>query len=155
MSFKISALPPSLFAPLFNLSDEDLAIRLAVRRVADAKPGFPCRVSLEDAEPGDTLVLVNYQHQSAPTPYRASHALWVRQGVAQAFPEPGEVPDVLARRPLSVRVFDAAGMLTGAEIVEGKALGSLAERMLDDPGSDYLHLHYAKYGCYAARIDRA
>ncbi|HEX4767531.1 MAG TPA: DUF1203 domain-containing protein [Lichenihabitans sp.] len=154
MTFQISALSPAPFAPLFGLGDDELATHHALRRVADG-PGFPCRVSLEDAEPGDTVLLVNYEHQPAPTPYRSRHAVWVREGATQAFPDPGEVPDQLRSRLLSVRAFDAAGMITAAEVVEGERLAPLAERMLDDPATAYLHLHYAKHGCYAARVDRA
>ncbi len=154
MTFRISAIPPALFAPLFGLDDDDLAAHHALRRVADTA-GFPCRVSLEDAEPGDTVLLINYEHQPAQTPYRSRHAIWVREGVAQAFPEPGEVPEQLRSRLLSVRAFDANGMIVGADVVEGDGLAPLAERMLDDPAAAYLHLHFAKHGCYAARVDRA
>jgi len=41
MSFRISGLSPSTFAPLFALSDAELTARRARRMVADRKPGFP------------------------------------------------------------------------------------------------------------------
>src|SRR5437588_360549 len=84
MSFIVSALPAEPFRPLFGLSDEVLAERGVIRRTVDAKPGFPCRVSLEDAEPGETVLLLNYEHQSADTPFRASHAIYVREGGPEA-----------------------------------------------------------------------
>ncbi len=154
MTFQISALSPAPFASLFGLDDDNLAAHHALRRVADG-PGFPCRVSLEDATPGETVLLINYEHQPAATPYRSRHAIWVREGAAQAFPEPGEVPGQLRSRLLAVRAFDAAGMIIAAEIVEGENLAPLAQQMLYDPAAAYLHLHFAKHGCYAARVDRA
>lgn len=155
MSFQIHALPDSLFAPLFALSDEELAARGALRRRADASPGFPCRVSLAEAEVGETVILVHYEHQPAATPYRASHAIYVREGARQARPQPGEVPEVLARRLLSVRAFSADHMMTAAEVADGTALGEVIPRLFADPEVAYLHLHNAALGCYAARVTRA
>jgi hypothetical protein len=155
MSFQIRALPAEPFAALSALSDDELRARGAVRQTVDRTPGFPCRVSLADAEPGETVVLVHYEHQPARTPYRAGHAIYVREGVAEARPAPGEVPEVLRRRLLSVRAFDAEGMMVGADVVEGRALEPAVARLFADPRIAYLHLHNAKPGCYAARVDRA
>ena len=152
--FQIQALSPERFAPLFSLSDTALAARGAVRRTADATSGFPCRVSLVDAEPGETLVLVNYEHQAADTPFRASHAVYVREGAVQARLAPGEVPALLRSRTLSLRAFDASGMMLDADLVEGTALEGAAEHMLSDPAVAYLHAHSAKPGCFLCRIDR-
>lgn len=154
MSFRISGLPADLYAPLFTLSDAELALRGAVRRVADRTPGLPCRVSLADAEPGETVLLVHHEHQPAPTPYRSGHAVYVREGAAAARPGVGEVPEVLRRRLLSVRAFDAAGLMVDADVVEGAALEPVIDRMLARAAVAYLHLHNAKPGCWAARVDR-
>lgn len=154
MPFQIRALPAEPFAPLFAMSDDELRERGAVRQTVDRTPGFPCRVSLADAEPGEVVVLVHYEHQPARTPYRAGHAIYVREGAAEARPAPGEVPEVLRRRLLSVRAFDAAGMMVGADVVDGRALELVVERLFADARVSYLHLHNAKPGCYAARVDR-
>jgi hypothetical protein len=154
VSFQIRALAYEPFAPLFALSDEALRAHRAVRRVVDRTPGFPCRVSLRDAEPGETVLLVHYEHQPADTPYRAGHAIYVRAGAVEATPAVGEVPDVLRRRLLSVRAFDEAGMMLGADVVDGGDLAPAIERFFGDPLVAYLHLHNAKPGCYAARVDR-
>jgi hypothetical protein len=155
MTFQISALPKASFAHLFTLSDAELAARGAIRRRVDAKPGFPCRVSLADAEIGEEVILAHFEHQSAPTPFRSSHAIYIRPLADEARPAAGEVPPLLRSRILSLRAFDAAGMMIDADLADGRELEPAAERMLADPRVAYLHIHYAKPGCYAARIDRA
>jgi len=155
MSFVVSALPAEPFGPLFALSDEALAAQGALRRTVDAKPGFPCRVSLEDAEPGETVLLLNYEHQPADTPFRARHAIYVRNGAPQAELAPGQLPPVFRDRILSLRAFDEVGMLRAAEVAQGEAVQPAVERLLAKPEVAYLHAHYAGMGCYAARIDRA
>lgn len=155
MNFRISGLPLAAFAPLFSLTDEELAERSIVRRIADRKPGFPCRVSLQDAEPGERVLLLNYEHQSAHSPYRASHAIYVRENAIDAQPAVNEVPAVLRSRLLSVRAFDADGFMTHADVAPGEEVASLIAQMFDDASVAYVHLHNAKPGCYAARADRA
>jgi hypothetical protein len=155
MTFQFHALPSERFADLFAIPDDVLAGRGAVRRVVDRAPGFPCRVSLRDAEVGETVLLVHFEHQPAPTPFRASHAIYVRRGAARARPEPGEIPEMLRSRLLSVRAFDGDGMLVDADVAEGRVLESVATRMLGAPSAAYLHVHFARPGCYAARVDRA
>jgi len=87
MSFQIHALSPAQFEPLFSLSDSELAKVRATRMIADAKPGYPCRVSLADAEIGETMILVNFEHQSADSPFRATHAIFVRENAEQGSPK--------------------------------------------------------------------
>ena len=154
VSFRITGLPSETFAGLFSLSDADLAACGALRRVADGKPGYPCRVSLTDAEPGQEVILTHFEHQPANTPYRASHAIYVRKG-EKTYDAVDRVPEQLRLRLLSVRAFDDKGLMVGADVVDGKELEGAIERLLGDERADYLHLHYAKPGCYAARVDRA
>lgn len=153
MAYAVTSLPAEPFAPLFSMDDEALAARGARRVVADAPFGFPCRVSLDDARPGETLILVNYEHQAAPTPFRASHAIFVREGV-QPVSTVDTMPPALRRRLLSLRAFDANDMMIAADLVEGAAADGSIARLFEDPRIAYLHAHYAAWGCYAARIDR-
>ncbi|WP_454714701.1 DUF1203 domain-containing protein [Caulobacter segnis] len=154
MAYAVTSLPVEPFAPLFSMDDEALAAHGARRVVADVARGFPCRVSLDDAEPGETLILVNYEHQPAPTPFRASHAIFVRENV-EPVATVDEMPPALRRRLLALRAFDADGMMLAADIVEGAQADALIARLFEDSKIAYLHAHYAKWGCYAARIDRA
>jgi len=154
MSFRITGLPAESFHELFTLSDAELAARGAVRRIADAVPGFPCRISLTDAELGDEVILTHYEHQPAASPFRASHAIYVRRGETR-YDAVDQIPQQLQTRLLSVRAFDAAGMMIDADVVDGTALDGAIDRILADQRAQYLHVHYAKQGCYAARVDRA
>jgi hypothetical protein len=152
--FVLRGLSPQPFSHLFGLDDEALVRHAARRYVVDRSPGFPDRIEMRDLEPGERAILVNYRHQNADSPYRASHAVFVREGATVAYEARNRVPDVLRIRTLSVRGFDTNGMMTGAELVEGTSLESAIERLFADPSADYLHVHYATYGCYAARVDR-
>ncbi len=154
MSFRISGLSPESFRHLFDLSDEELAAQGAKRYVADVKPGYPDRIELRDAEPGEKLILVNYTHQPANTPYRASHAVFVSESSEEAYDRVGDVPEALRLRQISLRAFDGDDFLIGADLAPGKELEPVIQSLFDDPKVAYIHAHYAKPGCFAARIDR-
>ena len=155
MHFRIRGLPAEQFAPLFSLSDQELARQGAVRRIADARePGYPCRVSLTDSRPGDELILVNYEHHAADSPYRMRFAIFVREG-DETFDALDTVPQQLRTRTLAVRAFDAGAMMIAHELIEGKDVESAIARLFADPRAAYLHVHFASPGCYAARVDRA
>ena len=154
MSFRIKGLPAEDFQHLFALSDEELATQNAVRRIADGrKPGYPCRVALEDSNPGDELLLVNYEHLAVDSPYRMRFAVYVRKGDA-TYDKINQVPEQLRSRMLAVRAFDNAGMLRGWQLTDGRELESAIGKLLQDPDAEYLHVHYAAPGCYAARVER-
>jgi hypothetical protein len=155
MSFQVSGLPLAPFTRFFGLSDAELGEHHIVRHTADHTPGFPCRVSMRDAEVGETLLLLNYEHLDVATPYQSSYAIYVRENAEEARIAVNEVPEVLRRRLLSLRAFDKQGMLLDADVVDGREVETLIERMLADRNVEYIHVHNAKPGCFAARIDRA
>lgn len=154
MPFLIQSLEPSQFGSLFAMSDAQLQQHHARRVVVEENPGTPCRVSLEDAEVGEEVILVHYEHQPADSPFRSSHAIYVRNNVAQSFLKAGEIPDLFVHRLMSVRAFNADHIMIDADAVEGTQLEPVLNRILDDPQVDYIHLHYAKPGCFAARVER-
>lgn len=155
MSYVVTGLPLDEFRPLFGLSDAALAERGVLRYAVDSHPGFPCRVTLDDARPGETVLLLNYEHQAADTPFRARHAIFVSEQATEVRRYVDEVPPALARRPhISLRAFDPVGMMLDGIVAPGSDLTPAIERLLDLPGAAYLHAHYAGRGCYAARIER-
>jgi hypothetical protein len=155
MSYRIRGLPAAPFRALYGLSDAALAAHGATRVTADHKPGFPDRVELRDAESGDTLLLLNYTHQPARNAYHASHAIFVREGAETSYDRVNEIPPVMRERAISLRAFDAQNLMIDAELGAGPELESLIERLLANPDVEYIQAHYAKRGCYAARITRA
>lgn len=155
MSFRIHALPREVFSRYFLMSDEELRVHGAVMRIVDKRPGFPCRVSLEDAQLGERVLLINYEHHASATPYRSCHAVYVREHAETAKCELGQVPELFRSRLMSVRAFDHEGMMVDADVVEGRNLEASIGRFLSGAAVHYLHLHYAKPGCYAARVDPA
>jgi len=155
MSFQISGLSVAPFAHLFGLSDEELAKRGIVRHTADKFPGFPCRVSMRDAEPGETLLLLNYEHLPVAGPYRSNYAIYVREFAEEARVAVNEVPEVLRRRLLSLRAFDGNGTLLDADVADGREIDGIINRMFDRRDVEFIHLHNAKPGCFAAQVNRA
>ncbi|ADO43922.1 DUF1203 domain-containing protein [Ketogulonicigenium vulgare] len=155
MPFQIEGLDPADFAPLFTLSDSALQRMNARRVVVDAHPGTPCRISLTDAAIGETVLLINYEHQPAHTPFQSRHAIFVRAGIAQARPEVGTVPPSLLTRLISLRGFDVDDMMIAADVVPGHDLAAALAEVFENADVSYVHLHYAKQGCFAARARRA
>jgi len=153
--FTVRGLSPEPFQALFDLSDDELEKRRAKRYIADSKPGFPCRVSLQDAEPGDEVILTNFVHLPSESPYRSTHAIFIRRAATTAVAYTDSLPEMLRARLLSIRAFDANDMLVGANVIEGDRAEDAVARFFEDPAVEFLHVHFAKPGCYACRIDRA
>ena len=154
-NFRIVALPLRQFQPLFSLDDNELTQKGALRLVVDAKPGFPCRVSLQDAEIGERVILVPFVHHDVESPYRASGPIFVCETAKQVELAPGEIPDVVASRVMSVRAYNDRGMMVNAAVTPGKELKSQIETLFSDATISYLHLHNAGAGCYSCRVERA
>lgn len=154
MSFRITGLDAKPFAHLFGMPDEELARHNAKRYVADEKPGFPCRVTLEDAEPGETLLLVPFTHQTSQTAYASKGPIFIRERTSTRAERRNEVPEQLKVRLISLRAYDRTGMMRDADVVDGKDLKPLIERLLANEETAYLHAHFARRGCYAALIER-
>jgi len=153
--FQLVGIDPAPFEPLFAWSDEQLAAFGAVRRTATESPGFPCRVSLQDAEVGDELLLLPYHHHATASPYRGSGPIFVRRGAAQRRLAPGELPGYVTRRVISLRAYDAQGMMVDATVCEGSVVAAAIERLFSDPEVAYLQLHNAKQGCFSCQVNRA
>ena len=154
-NFRIVGLPLAQFQPLFPLDNSELAQKGARRLIVDAKPGFPCRVSLQDAEIGERVILVPFVHHDVESPYRASGPIFVRERAKEIQPAPGEIPEVAAGRIMSVRAYNDKGMMINAAVTPGKELKSQIEKFFSDAKISYLHLHNAGAGCYSCRVERA
>lgn len=154
-SFCFLALRFDAFAPLFELGEVELRAMGARRVTVEEKPGAPCRVSLVDAEVGETALLLPFVHHDVKTAYRASGPIFVRQHAVQASPAIGEVPAMLRHRLLSVRAYDETAMMLDAEVVEGTGLEAAIARLFSRPSASYLHVHNARPGCFNCKVVRA
>ncbi|WP_296677704.1 DUF1203 domain-containing protein [Novosphingobium sp.] len=153
MTYRIAGLQPEHFAPLFSLSDAELAARNSCRVSAASSRGYPCRVSLQDAAQGEELILLNHTSHDVATPYRSTYAIYVRRDVeVAAFAD--VTPPVFEGRPLGLRGFAADGMLHDARLALPGDADAKIRDMLDNPVIAYIHAHNAAHGCFAARIDR-
>ncbi len=146
--FIIDSLQKEEFENLFSLSDTELKQQGIVRMTADTKPGFPCRVSLQDADIGDEVLLLPYAFHKTDAPYRASGPVFVRKNAATAQLGVNQIPVMLHHRLLSVRSYDADGMMKGSTVIEGKELADHLSTSFDNPDILYIHIHNAKAGCY-------
>jgi hypothetical protein len=152
MTYRITGLDPAPYKPLFLLSDDELARRGIVRMTVTAKPSFPCRVSLIDRDIGESVLLINHVSHDASNPYRSSHAIFVADADRAEFID--EVPPVFADRVLSLRGFDADGMMADALLAQPGEADSAIRKLFDNPTIETVHAHNATRGCYSAKIER-
>jgi hypothetical protein len=153
MRFRFTGISAEPFRHLFALSDEELAARDMRRFVAGPEGGFPCRVSLKDAAPGERLILLSYEHQPVDSPYRASGPIFVGEGAGAPYDGP-EVPPVVRTRLMSLRAYDRDGMIVDAAVEQGEQIEPVLERLFARDDVAYIHVHNAGRGCYSCRVDR-
>jgi Protein of unknown function (DUF1203) len=155
-SFRVSGIPAEVLNEFRQLSDDELQERNVVRYIADKKPGYPCRVSLVDAEIGESLLLLNYGHLKSSGPYRSAGPIFVRESARDTYVRVNEVPQVLRApgRLLSVRAYDRNDMLAGAIVIGTAETDQSIQDFFANRQVAYLHVHYAGPGCFACRVDR-
>jgi hypothetical protein len=152
--FRIVGLAPALFAEYFGKTDRELAALGARRYVVDEHPGFPDRIEMRDLEIGETAILLNFEHMDKPTPYRSSHAIFVREGAAEAYDRVDQIPEVMRSRLLSVRSSSADGMMLDAEVLPGAELRELIVKSFADGTVEFIDVHNAERGCFSGRVIR-
>lgn len=152
--FQITILDPNLTSGFFDMDEQELARHHACRMTATVKPGFPCRVSLQDAEPGEELVLFHYAHHDVASPYRASGPVFVRKNAQPAQLAANELPGHLAHRQLALRGYDESAILIQARTIPGSELGKTIQQMFCEPEVQYLHIHNAAQGCFHCEVRR-
>ncbi|MET1111688.1 MAG: DUF1203 domain-containing protein [Allosphingosinicella sp.] len=154
MTYRIEGLERGAYAGLLGLNEDDLAGRGALRVMADSKPGFPCRVTLEDAEPGESLILFNHVSHDVPTPFRSAYAIYVREKAGTPARFVDQPAPVFAGRALGLRGFDSEGMLRGALLALPGEADAKIRALFDRPEIATIHAHNAAAGCFAAKIVR-
>ena len=155
MTYRILGLDPTPYLPLFGAPDETLTAQGIVRMRADALNAYPDRIEVRDAAIGESVLLINHLYLDVPGPYRGRHAIFVREGATERCDVRNEVPHALSIRLLSLRGFDRSGMMIDADVIDGRAVEELIDKLFSDARVAFIHVHHARRGCYAARIDRA
>lgn len=153
-NFQVQPLPRSRFSHLFGLTDEALLRQGAQRCIVDAMPGYPCRVSLRDASVGERVILLHFEHHRVNGPYRASGAIYVRELAEDAAFGVGEVPEMLLRRPQSLRAYGANGCLLAADVHDGAEVPVALHRLFANDNIAYVHAHNARPGCFNCNFVR-
>ena len=154
MTYRITGLDPAPYQRLYGLSDVELEAAGAVRMQVSSAPGFPCRVTLQDRALGESVLLVNHVSHDVANPYRASHAIFVTEGSTEAADFTDQVPAVLNSRVLSLRGFDADGMMAEAMLTQPGETEAGIRKLFGNPEIAYIHAHNAARGCFAAKVER-
>ena len=155
MTYRITGLDPSPYLPLYRLPEEELARHGAIRMPVTSRPGFPCRIWLDDGAMGESMLLLNHVSHDVANPYRASHAIFVTEGAEAAAEFEDQVPPALDCRVLSLRAFDGAGMMCDALLTQAGEADAGIRKLFDASETAYIHAHNATRGCFAAKVDRA
>ncbi|MGL4494907.1 MAG: DUF1203 domain-containing protein [Beijerinckiaceae bacterium] len=156
MTYRVTGLNPDQFAPLFAMNDTELAAQGAVRCMADRNGAYPCRVSMVRVAKGEELILLNFAHHVAPgSPYRASGPIFVARQAKTAAHYEGELPPMMRDTLISLRAYDAKGMMLEGDIAEGPYADIAIRKLLKIPEVQTVHGHFARRGCFAAAFVRA
>lgn len=154
MNFKIKSLEDTEFTNIFELDNLELEKIGAVKMTVDEFPGFPCRVSLQDAEIGEEVILLPYQHHRTNSPYQANGPIFVRKTAKTANLDINEIPKMFNHRLLSLRGFDGNGIMKDASVTEGQNLKEQIIQIFENEDIKYIHIHNAKPGCYNCVVER-
>lgn len=152
--FQIRGLSEETFAHLTTLSDCELAQMGGCRVTVDEPNSTPCRVSLTDAEPGESVLLIPYPHFESTSPYASCGPIFVRPGAKQAILGQDEIPPFLRFRLLSLRAYDKDGMMVDAEVLPGTELEPNLQRILAQDQVARIQIHNARPGCFSCEVFR-
>jgi len=142
-NFQIKSLNDKEFYDYFTLAASELEKIGVIKMIVDTKPGFPCRVSLEDADIGEEVILLSYKHHRTNSPYQSSGPIFIRKNGKPATLSINEIPEMLYIRLLSLRGFNNDGIMKEALI-----------KIFENEEINYIHIHNAIRGCYNCTADR-
>ena len=115
-AFIMKALLAEEFESLFEANDEELARRNATWLNVDSNPGYPCRVTLSDAEVGERVLAIAFDHHDVASPYKSAGPILIRDNAVTRKLDVNEVPEMFHHRLLSIRGYDFDHMMTEAKL---------------------------------------
>lgn len=154
-NFKIKPINHNEFSGFFELTNLELEKIGGIKMTADKFPGFPCRISLEDAEIGEEVILIPYNHHKTNSPYQASGPIFIRNRAITPTFEINQIPHMLKHRLLSLRGYDNNGIMKEATVIEGNIIKEQIIKTFENEKIAYIHIHNAKPGCYNCLVERA
>ena len=131
--FQILPIPTEAYVHLLPLTEKELALHQAVRQMVTAKPGFPCRNTLCDADIGEEVILFPYSHHSVDGPYQSSGPVYIHPFAPAAAPKKNEIPLMLTLRDQSLRAYNANGMMINAKVVKGPETETVLSQIFRQP----------------------
>lgn len=152
--FQVSSLDALEFNHFFDLSEKELSSINAIKMIAKTNPGYPCRVSLEDAQIGEEVLLLNYEHHKVNSPYKASGPVFIRRNVKTANLKTNQIPEMLKHRLLSLRAYNSSAIMIESETVKGENLADKIDMIFSNDLVNYIHIHNSGPGCYNCQINR-
>ncbi|MGI9548196.1 MAG: DUF1203 domain-containing protein [Flavobacteriaceae bacterium] len=152
--FIIKAIDPRIQREWFTMKDSELEVIGIRRSIVDEFPGYPCRISLEDAKPGEEVLLFTFEHHSVSTPYRSAGPIFIRKDALKAELAINEIPKMLRHRLLSLRAYNKEGMMVDARTQQGRMLREEIKDVFSLREVSYIHLHNAGPGCYNCTVER-
>lgn len=153
INFKIVAIENN-YNHLFDLTKEELVVKGVIKMVVDVKPGYPCRVSLKDAEIGEDVILFPFKHHLTNSPYQASGPIFVRKNAKIVDLKVNEIPKMLFMRLQSLRIYNEKGIMIDAKTLEGKNIRKEIELIFKNKQASYIQIHNANPGCYNCQVNR-
>jgi Protein of unknown function (DUF1203) len=154
-NFKIKALSNNQFADLFSLNELELKKKGVIRMIVDVNPGFPCRISLQDATIGEEVLLLPFQHHKTTSAYQSTGPIFIQKNAIEAILGLNEIPTMLLHRLLSLRCYNKEGIMINATVVEGEVLSETLQELFTNNEIAYVHIHNAKPGCFNCVAERA
>jgi len=128
----------------------------SIRRL-DAQDSYPCRHCLREATAAHGMLLLSHQAPKPKSVYGHATAIFLCAQECQRFDAPDTVPDIVRNRHVSLRAFDAQGMMLydANELVPGSGHDAAIRRILGRDDVAYVNAHTAKAGCLLCHIERA
>lgn len=155
IDFKIHGLNQNLYSRYFDLPQAELESISAYQFKADESPCYPCRVSLADAQIGETVLAINHEHLSARSPYKSSGPIFIRKNAESVQLEINQVPVMLRHRLLSVRAYNDKSLMIEADTTMGNKLESILHRQFHNESVTLIQIHNAGPGCFNCSVVQA
>lgn len=153
INFKIFAIE-NTFNHLFNLSQEELSEKGMLKMIVDEKPGYPCRVTLEDAEIGEEVLLIPFEYHQTDSPYKGIGPIFIRKDAEKVELDINEIPEMLFKRLQSIRVYDKNGMMIAAKTLNGEEIKKEIRMIFKNELASYIQIHNANPGCFNCHVTR-